>query len=356
MMSGSIRRPGKSWGPSSRRLSTTTIYLPKIFGKRIYDIVVGEFDTYDPRINPGVNNAFSTAAYRYGHTLIRPFFDRLDSSYQNTGTGPLELSQVFFNPDQFPASFGTDPLTRGLITQTSRRVDEFLSTVLTSNLFRTHLDLASLNIQRGRDHGLPPYLTWQRYCKEAFPELIDARFENVLTYVRFLELYGSLDTLDLWVGGLAEEREAGSLLGPTFACLFGITFANIRDGDRFYFKADGVFETAQRESIEQHSLAAIICDNGDSIDQLQEDVFLSGQPRVPCSRSTFSCGRRTSATFALPLNPVVSNSRSVQQAVILLQPPTLSTPALLREALKRRPFACPLNARAEMEVQSLGST
>ena len=258
-------------------------YLPKIFGKRIYDIVVGEFDTYDPRINPGVNNAFSTAAYRYGHTLIRPFFDRLDSSYQNTGTGPLELSQVFFNPDQFRASFGTDPLTRGLITQTSRRVDEFLSTVLTSNLFRTHLDLASLNIQRGRDHGLPPYLTWQRYCKEVFPELMDARFENVLTYVRFLELYGSLDTLDLWVGGLAEEREAGSLLGPTFACLFGITFANIRDGDRFYFKANGVFETAQRESIEQHSLAAIICDNGDSIDQLQEDVFLSGQPRVPCS-------------------------------------------------------------------------
>ena len=188
---------------------------------------------------------------------------------------------------------------------------------------------------------------------------MDARFENVLTYVRFLELYGSLDTLDLWVGGLAEEREAGSLLGPTFACLFGITFANIRDGDRFYFKANGVFETAQRESIEQHSLAAIICDNGDSIDQLQEDVFLSGSLACPAQvspGSTFSCGRRTSATFALPLNPVVSNSRSVQQAVILRQPPTLSTPALLREALKRRPFACPLNARAEMEVQSLGST
>ena len=257
-------------------------YLPKIFGKRVYNIVVGEFGGYDPRINAGVNNAFATAAYRYGHTLIRPFFDRLGSDYNNIAAGPLELSQVFFNPDQFRTSFGTDPLTRGLISQRARRVDEFLSTVLTSNLFRSHLDLASLNIQRGRDHGLPPYLTWRRYCAEVFPELAPAEFENTLTYIRLLELYGSLDTVDLWVGGLAEKREKGSLLGPTFACLFGITFANVRDGDRFYYKVPGIFSPEQVASIEQHSLAAVICDNSDSITDLQQDVFLSGQ-HVPCS-------------------------------------------------------------------------
>ena len=259
-------------------------YLPLIFGKKVYDIVVGEYLGYDPRIDPGVANAFSTAAYRYGHTLIRPFFDRLGSGYQPINAGPLKLLNAFFNPDEFRNGYGTDPILRGLITQNSRAVDEFLSSALTNNLFREQLDLASLNIQRGRDHGLPPYLTWQRYCASVFPELGISEIENKLTLIRFLELYGSLDTLDLWIGGLAEGNLPGSVLGATFACLFGITFSNVRDGDRFYYSRPGVFEPDQLASIRQHTLASIICDNSDDIDRIQKDVFLPNQLRVPCSQ------------------------------------------------------------------------
>ena len=259
-------------------------YLPKILGKEVYNIVIGEFIEYDPRVNPGVTNAFSTAAYRYGHTLIRPFFDRLGSNYSPIAAGPLDLFDAFFNPDQFRNGFGTDPILRGLVTQNSRRVDEFMSAVLTNNLFRQHLDLASLNIQRGRDHGIPPYLTWQRFCQRIFPELEMTDFTNTLTLIRFLEIYGSLDTVDLWIGGLAEDRLPGSLLGPTFACLFGITFANIRNGDRFYYKAEGVFEPAQVASIHDHTLSSVICDNSDGINTIQADAFLSGQQRVRCNK------------------------------------------------------------------------
>jgi peroxidase len=259
-------------------------YLPRIFGKRVYDIVVGEYLGYDPRINPGVNNAFATAAYRYGHTLIRPFFDRLGSNYQNIAAGPLSLLNAFYDPDQFRLSFGTDPLLRGLVTQNARRVDEFLSSALTNSLFREQIDLASLNIQRGRDHGLPPYIAWQRYCQTVFPNLGFATFENTLTLVRFLEIYGSSDTIDLWIGGLSEDRLPGSLLGPTFACLFGITFANIRDGDRLYYSRPGVFTPDQLASIQQHTFASVICDNGDDITTIQRDVFLAGRRRVSCAR------------------------------------------------------------------------
>ena len=260
-------------------------YLPKIFGPDVYDIVIGKSTGYDPRINPGINNAFSTAAYRYGHTLVRPFFKRLDSNYRPIGAGPLDLLDAFMDPDQFRMSFGTDPLTRGLVTENSRRVDEFLSSALTNNLFREHLDLASLNIQRGRDHGLPTYLTWQRYCNAVFKKKLPIpEFENTLSLVRFLELYGSLDTVDLWIGGLAEERLRGSLLGPTFACLFGITFRNVRDGDRFFYSSPGMFEPAQLESIEKHTLSSIICDNSDNIDHIQADAFLSNQECVSCSQ------------------------------------------------------------------------
>ena len=259
-------------------------YLPKILGQQVFDIVIGQYKGYDPRINPGVANAFATAAYRYGHTLIRPFFDRLGSNYQNIAAGPLSLLNAFYDPDQFRFSFGTDPLLRGLVTQNARRVDEFLSSALTNNLFREQLDLAAFNIQRGRDHGLPPYITWQRYCQSVFPKLGFATFENTLTLVRFLEIYGSSDTIDLWIGGLAEDRLPGSLLGPTFACLFGITFANVRDGDRLYYSRPGVFEPDQLASIQQHTFASVICDNSDDITQIQKDVFLSGQRRVSCDQ------------------------------------------------------------------------
>ena len=258
-------------------------YLHPILGEDVYDMVLGKTSNYDPRINPGINNAFSTAAYRYGHTLIRSSFKRLGSNYLPIGAGPLDLLTAFFDPDHFRDSFGTDPILRGLVSENARRVDEFMNSVLTNHLFRNNLDLASLNIQRGRDHGLPPYITWQRYCNTVFPDLPLPSFDNTLTLVRFLEIYGSLDTVDLWIGGLAEERLPGSLLGPTFACLFGITFGNLRDGDRFFYTNPGVFESKQLEQIQQDTLSRVICDNSDNIHDIQENAFLTGKPRVPCS-------------------------------------------------------------------------
>ena len=261
-------------------------YLPLIFGKKVYDIVIGPYEGYDPRINPSVTNAFATAAYRYGHTLIRPFFERLGLLYKPSAMGPLDLLNAFFNPDVFRESFGTDPILRGLLSENARRVDEFLSSALTNNLFREQLDLASLNLQRGRDHGLAPWLTYKRFCITVFPDLLallpPEDFENTLTLVRFLQLYGSLDTVDLWIGGIAEQRLAGSLLGLTFSCLFGIQFANTRDGDRFYYSRPGVFEPDQLESIRQHTLSSVICDNTDSIKIIQRDAFRTDQERVSC--------------------------------------------------------------------------
>ena len=261
-------------------------YLPKVLGPEVFNRVIGPYPGYNPEVNAGTANAFATAAYRYGHSLIRPQFDRLGPDFSPLAIGPLNLRDAFFNPGQFNASLGTDPILRGLVNVNARRVDEFLNRVLTTQLFETAtspgMDLASLNIQRGREHGLPPYPIWKNFCLRTFELISD--FENDLTLVRFLQNYGSLDTLDLWVGGLAENRLPNSLLGATFACIFGITFSNTRAGDRFFYLNPGVFTPAQVRQIEKGTLSRVICDNSDNINKIQPDAFLSNQTRVNCGK------------------------------------------------------------------------
>ena len=261
-------------------------YLPKVLGPRNYDRFVGPYTGYDPEVDASVPNSFATAAYRYGHSLIRPQFDRLDVNFRPLPVGPLNLADAFFNPDQFRIGLGTDPIVRGWVSANSRRMDEFLNSVLTTqlfgNTFSIPLDLASLNLQRGRDHGLAPYPIWRNFCYEVFG--IVSEFENKLTLVRFLQLYGSLETLDLWIAGLAEERLPDSLLGATFNCLFGLTFARVRDGDRFYYSRPGVFTPAQLQQIQQRTISKILCDTSDNIRSIQPDGFLSNQSRVSCDQ------------------------------------------------------------------------
>ena len=52
----------------------------------------------------------------------------------------------------------------------------------------------------------------------------------------FYRLYSSPEDVDLFVGGMAEQKMAGAILGPTFVCIVGDQFARLRRGDRFYFE------------------------------------------------------------------------------------------------------------------------
>ena len=68
----------------------------------------------------------------------------------------------------------------------------------------------------------------------------------------------------------------------TLACLFGITFSNVRDGDRFYYSNPGVFSPEELEQISVATLSRVFCDTTD-IGMIQPNAFLSNQSRVPCS-------------------------------------------------------------------------
>ena len=278
---------------------TYSDYLPKVLGQNVFDIVIGSYAGYVDDADLSVPNAFATAAYRYGHSLVNPVFTRyLSDDYELGSISNLHLINSFFNKTAY-TEYGLESILRGLVSQHALRMDDSMNLELTTQLFFNAatgkgLDLASLNIQRQRDHGMPKYGIWKNFCQKMFPTLPRGEIEKPLTVGRLLMNYGTVDNSDLWLAGISEERLDGSLIGPTFACIFGLTFKNSRDGDRFYYEntdvgneeGTSVFSPEQVTAIKESTLAGMICDNT-NIEFIQADVFMDnsqeGNSREECS-------------------------------------------------------------------------
>ena len=263
-------------------------FLPLLFGRHMKKFIPS-FRGYNPFVDATIPNSFAGAAYRFGHSLVKAELDRLDENYRRLDIGPLGLNRAFFNPLAYFESGGTDPIARGLTVATSNPTDEFLNRVLTSQLFTKSpdelgMDLASLNIQRGRDHGLPSYREWEKFCRRLFPD-VRATFRDPKTVALLKEVYGAKgfkEGIDLWVGGLAEKRLSGAHIGPTFACIIGLTFSRLRDGDRFWYENPYVFSYSQQRQLKKTSLAKVVCTNGDNITEIQRSVFMPSTVRQSC--------------------------------------------------------------------------
>lgn len=93
-----------------------------------------------------VSNEFSTAAFRFGHTLINPVLSRLNSSFQPIPEGNLMLHRAFFAPFRLTEEGGVDPLLRGLFGVAAKRPrsGEFLNSELTEHLFTMAHDVAQV--------------------------------------------------------------------------------------------------------------------------------------------------------------------------------------------------------------------
>lgn len=116
-----------------------------------------------------------------------------------------------------------------------------MNSELTEKLFgaahAVALDLGALNIQRGRDHGLPSYTQWRQWCQledkvVSWDDLkVDIKDDEVLT--KLASVYGHPDNVDVWVGGLLEESVEGGRVGRTVRCILVEQFKRIRNGDRY---------------------------------------------------------------------------------------------------------------------------
>ncbi|XP_061599189.1 peroxidasin homolog isoform X2 [Cololabis saira] len=260
---------------------TYSHWLPKVLGDAGIKMM-GPYAGYDPNVNAAIFNAFATAAFRFGHTLINPILYRLNENFEPIPQGHISLHRAFFSPFRIVNEGGIDPLLRGLfgVAGKMRVSTQLLNTELTERLFSmahaVALDLAAMNIQRGRDHGIPPYNDYRTFCNltsaHSFEDLRN-EIKNPEVRDKLQRLYGTPLNVDLFPALMAEDLVPGSRLGPTLMCLLAMQFRRLRDGDRFWYENPGVFTPAQLTQLKQASLARVLCDNGDNITRVQQDVF-----------------------------------------------------------------------------------
>jgi Ca2+-binding RTX toxin-like protein len=307
-------------------------------------------------IDPAIFAEFAHVVYRFGHSMLR---EQVDRTYADGTNGDLDLFDAFLNPLAF-GGLQTDAdgnpildangqpilldhasaagaIVRGMTAQVGSEIDEFVTHVLRNQLVGIPLDLAALNIARGRDTGIPPlnearaqfqaiangdtqlapYTSWIDYA---------LNLKNPASIVNFIAAYGTHETLtaaaaptlaarreaaaklvfgdasldeadrqdflngrndyaadlgglnlvDLWVGGMAEKKMAfGGMLGSTFSFVFELQMENLQNADRFYYLSR-VQGLNFLNELENNSLAKMVLNNtdlGESGFALPGDIF-----------------------------------------------------------------------------------
>lgn len=318
------------------RFSTEMQYQHMVFeefARRIQPMVDPFVFTNTAEIDGSIVAEFAHTVYRFGHSMLNGSVDRLDNNLDIVGgDAQLSLIEAFLNPMEYLAG-GSDvdeiqaSLIRGMSQDIGNEIDEFVTPALRSNLLGLPLDLAALNIARGRETGVPslnetreqlyndfgladlkPYASWSDFTQN---------LKNPLSVINFIAAYGShetieaaetlaekraaatllvlgdtdidgdgvadaapsdrtdflnargiyasqkggLDTVDLWIGGLAEKlNEFGGMLGSTFNFIFEYQMERLQNGDRLYYLSR-VQGLNLLDSLEQNTFTDIVMRN-----------------------------------------------------------------------------------------------
>jgi hypothetical protein len=312
-------------------------YLPAL-GVRL-----APYRGYEETVNASLGNEFATVGYR-AHSMLRGDFtvDAAASRYSPAQLSAWQAqgititrhgdrvrlvvppSLALFNPD-LVEGLQLGPLLAGLGSHVQGANDEQVDNLVRSVQVSqcpgcppVVFDIAAIDVERGRDHGMPGYNDLRRAyglapkasfraitgeATERFPadpeltpgaELADPdsldfvrlrdRHGNEIALdspaartsatsgerrtsdaARLKAIYGDVSTVDAFVGMVAEPRVPGSELGELQLAIWRRQFEDLRGGDRFFYRGDPVLETIRtRYGIDyRHDLGDLIALNTD---------------------------------------------------------------------------------------------
>ena len=309
-------------------------------------------------INGAISAEFAHTVYRLGHSMLPEVVARINV----TPTGAevptdIRLFNAFLNPQAFnnagagftnlSAAQAAGSIVRGLSRTIGNELDEFITDSVRNTLVGLPLDLAAINLARGRSEGIPslnnariqffnathdtavkPYANWfefglglkhqlslgnfiAAYGKgpDCTPRNLDGSLATTMNDRRAAGArlaspasacssapasVSGLNDVDFWVGGLAERQAVfGGLLGSTFNFVFEKQLESLQDGDRFYYlqRTDGI---NLRFQLEGNSLAELAKRNTDA-SNLMDVVFNTADFIFNMSDPAFAGGPGTPA-------------------------------------------------------------
>ena len=282
------------------KLATEMQYQHLVFAEfaRKFSPNINAFAAYDVTIDPGIAAEFAHAVYRFGHSMLT---ETVDIKGFNAATGlangedhSMGLIQAFLNPGAYTDQTAGE-IALGMSRQVGNAIDEWVTDSLRNNLVGLPLDLATLNIVRGRDTGmgslnevradlyaqtnlasLKPYASWDEfslhlvhpeslqnfvmaYARDAiltqfgtehtlqewnalqasgapeYAEGLRAAAQAAIADDTFVNGNTGLNAIDFWLGGLAETKVPGGMLGSTFDFIFATQMIQLQNADRFYY-------------------------------------------------------------------------------------------------------------------------
>jgi Ca2+-binding RTX toxin-like protein len=278
-------------------------------------------------IDPAIFAEFAHVVYRFGHSMLNETVDRLDADGQTSDD--IGLIEAFLNPVEFDqngavsADVAAGAIIRGMTRQTGNEIDEFVTDALRNNLLGLPLDLATINMTRARDAGVPSlndaraqfYEMTQNEWLKPYDNWVDfaQHLKNPASIINFIAAYGThasitgaatledkrdaaaalvlggddapadrlaflngtgiyanglggLNSVDMWIGGLAEAiLPFGGMLGSTFTFIFEMQMENLQNGDRMYYlsRTQGLHFLTELENNSFASLVKLNTDLGD---------------------------------------------------------------------------------------------
>lgn len=296
------------------------------FGRTVQPQIAAFMVNASAEVDASIMAEFAHVVYRFGHSMLTENVQTMDQNGVNTSTGLIEafLNPVAFDLDQtLTSDQAAGAVARGMSRETGANIDEFITSALRDNLVGLPLDLAALNITRGRDTGVPslnaareqfyaatgseflkPYEGWSDYA---------ANLKNPASIINFIAAYGTHDTIanattvvqkraaatdlvlggdtapadrldfvngtgawatietginavEYWIGGLAEAiMPFGGMLGSSFGFAFQQQMEALQNGDRFYYlsRTNGMDMLG---GLENNSFASMIMRNTDIAD------------------------------------------------------------------------------------------